>query len=547
MTPGRNDPCPCGSGKKYKKCCLRDPIQNDKFKYELSCFYGLIKNINHQLMNKANKHPYSEADFADAMDLAITSNGLSLIKAFFQENYNSITNILNMRNIIEHYVLLLMDEAGDIQGFQKELFNEQYKVIEYRCYKKGDLNDHGESIDRDQLEKNYDSAKNAYIKFGFSHADLKEFSLTPLPFLCDKKVNFSSLISKYLPECKDAYLFLSKFIHPSTYLERNTKNIFRDIIISIFKILSHRYADYPMSSDPCLPFHCETKYIYGESGVLSPSQLLYDIHLKQCAILWEISQSLDNSLKKNSYTSAFFREFARVLHDINTDSQLGFSENPKLKFKTIAEMIAFFHKLFFLGDEEKSRALYLLTDAHEIYKNHEWINQAVPPELLPSAYGFYKAIYPDSTVSFDEFCTIFKRSNGYLINKDGKAETLFSLVKNYINVLLPPNEANNTEFSFNTLYTILYYESQNMSHGCGYLYFANQGAWSEDVNVISFVDLSVQYLLNMLRGLYRLSAASTNADDSFACLLEKKCTEMSYLIQQKKRIIFEIPRVQKPF
>jgi hypothetical protein len=26
MTPGRNDPCPCGSGKKYKKCCL-DKVQ----------------------------------------------------------------------------------------------------------------------------------------------------------------------------------------------------------------------------------------------------------------------------------------------------------------------------------------------------------------------------------------------------------------------------------------------------------------------------------------------------------------------------------------
>jgi len=23
MRVGRNDPCPCGSGKKYKKCCLR--------------------------------------------------------------------------------------------------------------------------------------------------------------------------------------------------------------------------------------------------------------------------------------------------------------------------------------------------------------------------------------------------------------------------------------------------------------------------------------------------------------------------------------------
>ncbi|HEC62475.1 MAG TPA: hypothetical protein ENI27_09540, partial [bacterium] len=24
---GRNDPCPCGSGKKYKMCCLTDMIK----------------------------------------------------------------------------------------------------------------------------------------------------------------------------------------------------------------------------------------------------------------------------------------------------------------------------------------------------------------------------------------------------------------------------------------------------------------------------------------------------------------------------------------
>jgi hypothetical protein len=28
-TPGRNDPCPCGSGKKYKKCCLREQPSPD--------------------------------------------------------------------------------------------------------------------------------------------------------------------------------------------------------------------------------------------------------------------------------------------------------------------------------------------------------------------------------------------------------------------------------------------------------------------------------------------------------------------------------------
>ncbi|MFH1431909.1 MAG: SEC-C metal-binding domain-containing protein [archaeon] len=27
MTTGRNDPCPCGSGKKYKKCCLQKEIE----------------------------------------------------------------------------------------------------------------------------------------------------------------------------------------------------------------------------------------------------------------------------------------------------------------------------------------------------------------------------------------------------------------------------------------------------------------------------------------------------------------------------------------
>jgi tetratricopeptide (TPR) repeat protein len=31
--PGRNDPCPCGSGKKYKKCCLNNPAMAGTFIY----------------------------------------------------------------------------------------------------------------------------------------------------------------------------------------------------------------------------------------------------------------------------------------------------------------------------------------------------------------------------------------------------------------------------------------------------------------------------------------------------------------------------------
>lgn len=34
MAVSRNDPCPCGSGKKYKKCCLGapDPVENRRNK-----------------------------------------------------------------------------------------------------------------------------------------------------------------------------------------------------------------------------------------------------------------------------------------------------------------------------------------------------------------------------------------------------------------------------------------------------------------------------------------------------------------------------------
>ncbi len=32
MNVGRNDPCPCGSGKKYKKCCLAKDEEEARLK-----------------------------------------------------------------------------------------------------------------------------------------------------------------------------------------------------------------------------------------------------------------------------------------------------------------------------------------------------------------------------------------------------------------------------------------------------------------------------------------------------------------------------------
>ena len=33
MKIGRNQPCPCSSGKKYKKCCLNKPVPTETFGY----------------------------------------------------------------------------------------------------------------------------------------------------------------------------------------------------------------------------------------------------------------------------------------------------------------------------------------------------------------------------------------------------------------------------------------------------------------------------------------------------------------------------------
>ncbi len=44
---GRNDPCPCGSGKKYKKCCGKEP----------GMFQGKLPSVGEQMkaiINKAN-------------------------------------------------------------------------------------------------------------------------------------------------------------------------------------------------------------------------------------------------------------------------------------------------------------------------------------------------------------------------------------------------------------------------------------------------------------------------------------------------------------
>ena len=97
------------------------------------------------------------------------------------------------------------------------------------------------------------------------------------------------------------------------------------------------------------------------------------------------------------------------------------------------------------------------------------------------------------------------------------------------------------------LYKILYLESQSMSHGCGYLYFANQGAWMEDVNILSFLDLALGNILNKMVVMWKTSELFGEDETEFVNFLKSKRDEMDRLISAKAKTFKAVPRVNKVF
>ena len=427
------------------------------------------------------------------------------------------------------------------------VFNEQYKLIEYKSYKGNKLIVTETIIDLEQMEQNYLSAKSVFVKHGFSESNVKAFLRTRVPFLCDKDFNFNSSIKKYCPDFEDAYIYLSRRIHPATYYEPVNIKYVQSVIMVIVFMLTDRYTKQNISSKMSLPYFEESRIVYGTPQLPSFGQILFDIQKKQWEITMNIADFFAKKLKENNYVSCFFREVSMVIHDINTDSHLGYCENTKLKFKAIAEMFACFDKTYFQKDPNQGQAAYLLMDIHEVFKDHEMRGENAPADILEKAFARYKEVYPNSEISIDAFSKSFRTSTGFLIDEEGKCITLCKLVSNYIEALL--SEIKNTDQGekFINLYKLIYFESQNMSHGCGYLYFANQGAWSEDINVILFLDKSIQYILDkfcMISAEYQFPNEENN---DFLELFLTSTKEMTTLIEAKNKIFSEVPRVGKTF
>jgi len=565
MKIGMNDPCPCGSGKKYKKCCWNKEYDLKKAMAEFEKFYAsfrlenpimlgldsvyaLLKGYNSELLDKANAPYYIGANFNDAIDLSITSNAISLIKGLFQNNHYSITNALNLRNLIECFTLLSMNEKGDISDTQKMLFNEQYKLIEYESYAKNDSDKYESILNLADLKARYKSGKEKFLEVVGTESKLKRIINSRLPFLCNEKLSYNILLEKYYPLLLQPYIYLSRMVHPSSYASFRDEKYYNIIFWSIMKLVIERYKEKTPNAT-ALTYYKEQALVY---GLWVPADdnyglKLYDLQEKQCQLLKKISKEFQRVYGEESYVKNFLDELALVLHDLNTDAQLGYTENVKLKFKVVAEMFACFHRVYNLDATEDVGYFYDMLNWHDIIKEREQQKKEITNDEKDVIYNRYLKNYSASQLTRDEFFKEYNKQLGFLVDGEGHTPNLVQLVDEYLDKQYKDNLMANNEMKIKDFYKIVYKESNNLSHGCGYLFFANTGAWMDDINVLQFLDNAVTYLLFYVGILFVSFAEESENNKIISDLLKESLVEMRKLVENKMEILNKSGRVPKNF
>lgn len=582
MKIGRNGRCPRGSGKKYKDCCYEKDERRKNYDFylqrriaefdkwyaafkaenkqlaEIDELYASIIDYKYRLLEKSNSPDYIGANFTEAIDLAITSNASSLIKGRFQKDHYSITHALNLRNIIECFTLIFMDKAGDISDTQKELFVEQYKLIEYESYAKDGGEKFKNLLNLGELQKRYNDGKEKFLKEVKTESKLKRIVDSRLPFLCDynKKINYNVLIEKYCPPFLQPYIYLSRMVHPSSYNLPIDKEFYDTVFWLVMKLVVDRYKDkdiYIKSTNfkddmiPPVPYYKEQAVVYGfwyheqDNYALK----LLDILNEQCRIIENISAEFKRVFGGKRYIEQFLDEICLVLHDMNTDSQLGFTENVKIKFKVVAEMFACFYKVYCIPPQGDVRYFYDMLCWHDIIKEKKQFDAEITEADIDMVYNAYKKKYPSSELSKDKFFKEYNKPLGFLVDGKGNVPNFTQLVDEYLEKRYKDKVRVSDNIKYRDYYNMVYKESNNMSHGCGYLFFSNIGAWMADMRVVIFLDNAITDFLFDVGKIFACYAEENENNKIISELLLKSRQEMLGLTKSKIRVTKEIERRNK--
>ena len=155
----RNNPCPCGSGKKYKKCCLKNLAVEETMKVKEERFFQL----KHELVNKLNKYVNDTISFREYNQLYNTfvsrtegkinknyekgffqfwlfffyqSEDSRIIEKFAEVNKDKLPNdeqeLLNNWVLLKPKLVQAIDNNDECILFEDMLTKETYKIANHK-------------------------------------------------------------------------------------------------------------------------------------------------------------------------------------------------------------------------------------------------------------------------------------------------------------------------------------------------------------------------------------------------------------------------------
>ncbi len=113
---GRNNPCPCGSGKKYKKCCLSDKKgKKQSQKARLVPVYTDIDQLSNSVIDLINENKLDKAEAVCKKLLAEFPDQIDGIS-----RYAEVYEALGDKKLAAKYYRKSADFAKSHYGFEEE-------------------------------------------------------------------------------------------------------------------------------------------------------------------------------------------------------------------------------------------------------------------------------------------------------------------------------------------------------------------------------------------------------------------------------------------
>lgn len=319
------------------------------------------------------------------------------------------------------------------------------------------------------------------------------------------------------------------YIHPYYYgleIEEDIIIAVTNAIIDILKFLV-RNESLPL----IMSYNDERKIIFSNFK----DDTNYCLELKNCSDdisknlndLAEIFYDICNSKNELNIVGEFLNNYSGMLHEINDDSQMGYSELVKMKFKTMIEYISCFEFIYF-QDFYNNHINLKLFEYHTLLKRNHNLGAKYDEELLNEAYNFYNKSF-NVQMPYDKFKYKFKQTTGYTINREGEVLSLSDMVNKFLKIV------NMDKFLLSTA-QMNYIESQMLSHGNGYLFYANTGIFEDDISSIQILEYSLIHVLQKMYHLFHIFKNESSKNKTLSNAIRNRIKKIKKEINKQNEI-----------